>query len=42
MVLTAVRMYGIEFFQQPTGEILFDMDNLNFYEVALEKRDDDA
>lgn len=25
---------------QPTGEILVDMDDLVFYEVAMEKRDD--
>ena len=42
VVLTAVRMYGVEVFPQPTGEILVDMDDLIFYEVALEKRDDDA
>ena len=33
---------GIEVFPQPTGEILIDMDDLVFYEVAMEKRDDDA
>ncbi len=31
-----------EVFPQPTGEILVDMDDLVFYEVAMEKRDDDA
>lgn len=34
--------YGMEVFPQPTGEILADMDDLVFYEVAMEKRDDDA
>jgi len=41
-VLSAVRQYGIEVFPQPTGEILVDMDGLVFYEVAMEKREDDA
>lgn len=41
-VLDAVRQYGIEIFPQPTGAILIDMDDLIFYEVAMEKRDDDA
>ncbi len=41
-VLSAVRQYGIEVFPQPTGEILVDMDDLVFYEVAMEKREDDA
>lgn len=42
MVLTAVKEFGMEVFPQPTGEILIDMDDLIFYEVAMEKRDDDA
>ncbi len=42
IVLSAVKQYGIEVFPQPTGEILIDMDDLIFYEVAMEKRDDDA
>ena len=42
MVLTAVKEFGIEVFPQPTGEILIDMDDLVFYEVAMEKREDDA
>lgn len=41
-VLDAVRQYGAEVFPQPTGEILIDMDDLVFYEVAMEKREDDA
>jgi len=42
MVLMAVKEFGMEVFPQPTGEILVDMDDLIFYEVAMEKRDDDA
>ena len=42
LVINAVKQYCIEVFRQPTGEILVDMDDLVFYEVAMEKRDDDA
>ena len=42
MVLRAVRQFGKEVFPQPTGEILIDMDDLIFYEVAMEKREEDA
>lgn len=42
MVLAAVKEFGVEVFPQPTGEILVDMDDLIFYEVAMEKREDDA
>lgn len=38
-VLEAVRQFGVEVFPQPTGEILTDMDDLIFYEVAMEKRE---
>jgi len=41
-VLSAVKQYGIEVFPRPTGEIFVDRDDLVFYEVAMEKRDDDA
>ncbi|MDO5422868.1 MAG: putative toxin-antitoxin system toxin component, PIN family [Eubacteriales bacterium] len=41
-VLSAVKRYGIEVFPQPTGEILIDLDDLIFYEVAMEKREDGA
>ncbi len=41
-VLAAVKEFGVEVFPQPTGEILVDMDDLVFYEVAMEKRDEDA
>ena len=36
------RQFGIEIFPQPSGEILIDTDDLIFYEVAMEKREDDA
>lgn len=42
VVISAVRRYGIEVFPRPSGEILVDMDDLVFYEVAMEKRDEDA
>ena len=42
MVLTAVKDFGVEVFRQSTGEIFVDMDDLVFYEVAMEKREDDA
>ena len=41
-VLEAVRQFGVEVFPKPTGEILADMDDLIFYEVAMEKREDGA
>ena len=41
-MINAVRQYGVEVFPQPTGEILVDMDDLIFYEVAMEKRDEEA
>ena len=42
LVINAVKQYGMEVFPQATGEILIDMDDLVFYEVAMEKREDDA
>lgn len=42
IVLDAIRQYGIEVFPQPTGAVLIDMDDLIFYEVAMEKREDHA
>lgn len=41
-VLELIVKYGVEIFPKPTGEILVDMDDLIFYEVAMEKRDDDS
>lgn len=42
LVLTAIKQYGLKVHPQPTGEILLDMDDLIFYEVAMEKRSDGA
>ena len=41
-IMKAITQYGVEVFPQPSGEIFVDMDDLIFYEVALEKREDDA
>ncbi len=41
-VLDMIVKYGVEVFPKPTGEILIDMDDLIFYEVAMEKREDDS
>ena len=41
-ILYAIQYFGVEVFPQSTGEILIDMDDLIFYEVAMERRDDDA
>ena len=41
-LIAAIIRFGVEVFPQPTGEVLVDMDDLVFYEVAMEKRDDDA
>lgn len=42
IVISAIKSFGVEVFPQPTGEILIDMDDLIFYEVAMEKREEDA
>lgn len=42
LILNAVKQYGIKVFPQPTGEILSDMDDLIFYEVVMEKRENEA
>ena len=42
LLLDSIKKYGVEVFPQPTGEIFIDMDDLIFYEVAMEKRDDNA
>ena len=42
MVLAAVKEFGIKVFPKPTGEILLDMDDLIFYEVVMEKRNEEA
>ena len=41
-VLELIVKYGVEVFPKPTGEILIDMDDLIFYEVDMEKREDDS
>ena len=41
-VLNAIRRFGIEVFPKPTGEIFIDEDDIIFYEVAMEKREDSA
>ena len=41
-LISAVKQFGVEVFPQATGEILVDMYDLIFYEVAMEKRDDEA
>lgn len=42
LVLTAIKEFELEVFPQPMGEILVDMDDLIFYEVVIEKRNDNA
>ena len=42
IVLDAVRQFGIEVSPQSTGTAMIDMDDLIFYEVVMEKRDDGA
>ena len=37
-VLKAIQQFGIEVMPSPIGEVLIDMDDLVFYEVAMEKR----
>lgn len=41
-ILTMIRQFGLEVVPSPTGEILVDMDDLVFYEVVMEKREDNA
>lgn len=41
-ILNAIRRFGIEVFPKPTGEIFVDEDDIIFYEVAMEKRDESA
>lgn len=42
IIINAIKEYGIEVYPTPTGEILIDMDDLIFYEVAMEKHDSGA
>lgn len=41
-LMDTIIKFGIQVFPWQTGEIFIDMDDLIFYEVALEKRDEDA
>ena len=41
-VLASIRAFGLAVDPSPTDEILPDMDDLVFYEVVMEKREDDA
>lgn len=41
-VLNAIRQFGVEVVPYPSGEILVDMDDLVFYEVAIAKRENNA
>ena len=41
-LLNVITTFGQEIFPKPTGEIFIDKDDLIFYEVAMEKRDEDA
>lgn len=41
-VLLMIRQFVLEVNPSPTGEILVDMDDLVFYEIVMEKRDDNA
>lgn len=41
-ILHMIRQFGLSIIPTPTGEILPDMDDLIFYEVVMEKREDDA
>lgn len=41
-LLNAVKKYGISVYPHSTGTVLPDMKDLPFYEVVMEKRDDEA
>ena len=41
-ILEMIRQYGVIVNPSPIGEVLPDEDDLVFYEVVMEKRDDDA
>ena len=41
-ILEMIRQFGVMVHPSPTGEVLPDEDDLVFYEVVMEKRDDDA
>ncbi len=41
-LMNAIVQLGIEVYPGPTGEFFIDEDDVIFYEVAMEKREDDA
>ena len=41
-ILLMIRQFGLAVNPSPTGEILVDMDDLIFYEIVMEKRNNDA
>ena len=41
-ILLMIRQFGLAVNPSPTGEILADMDDLVFYEIVMEKREDNA
>ncbi len=41
-ILLMIRQFGLAVNPSPTGEILVDMDDLVFYEIVMEKREDGA
>lgn len=41
-IMKMIRYFGLYIFPSPTGEILPDMDDLIFYEVVMEKQEDNA
>ena len=41
-IINNIKRFGLEIFPKPTGEIFIDKDDLIFYEVAMEKRDENA
>ena len=42
ILLNSIRQFGKEVFPKPTGDLFIDEDDAIFYEVAMEKRDDNA
>lgn len=42
IVINSIVANGVKVDPKPTGEIFIDMDDLIFYEIAMEKRDDDT
>ena len=41
-LIEAIRRFGYEVHPTPTNEVLVDMNDLVFYEIVMEKRDEDA